>query len=292
MLIMFEEGIRGGMCKAIYRYAKASNKYMKNYDENKESSFLIYDDANNLYGFAMCKKLPVDDFKWVDDLSIFTEDFIKNYDEEDDTGYLFVVDVEYPKNLHKLHSDLPFLPERMKINKCTKLVCNVQDKENYPVHVLALKQALNHGLKLTKVHSVIEFRQEEWLKPYIDMNTELRKNAKNDFEKDFFKLMNNSVFGKTMENVRNHRDIKLVTSDKQRSILASEPHYHSNKRISKNLMKMEMKKVEVKMNKPIYLGQAILDIGKTLVYEFWYNYIKPKYGDRQDYAIWILIALL
>ena len=99
MLIMFEEGIRGGMCKAIYRYAKASNKYMKNYDENKESSFLIYDDANNLYGFAMCKKLPVDDFKWVDDLSIFTEDFIKNYDEEDDTGYLFVVDVEYPTNL-------------------------------------------------------------------------------------------------------------------------------------------------------------------------------------------------
>ena len=139
----------------------------------------------------MSKKLPVSNFKWVDDLSIFTEDFIKNYDEEDDTGYLFVVDAEYPKYLHKLHNDLPFLPERMKINKCTKLVCNVQDKETYPVHVLALKQALNHGLKLTKVHSVIEFRQEYWLKPYIDMNTELRKNSKNDFEKDFFKLMNN-----------------------------------------------------------------------------------------------------
>ena len=178
MLLMFEEGTRGGMCQATYRYAKANNKYMKNYDKNKESSYLEYVDANNLYGFAMCKKLPVDGFKWVDSLSIFTEDFIKNYDEEDDTGYLFVVDVEYPKNLHKLHSDLPFLPERMKINKCTKLVCNVQDKENYPVHVLALKQSLNHGLKLTKVHSVFEFRQEEWLKPYIDMNTELRKNAK------------------------------------------------------------------------------------------------------------------
>ena len=226
MLIMFEEGIRGGMCQAIYRYAKANNKYMKNYDENKESSFLIYDDANNLYGYTMCKKLPVDGLKWVDDLLIFTDDFINNYDEEDDIGYLFVVDVEYPKNLHKLHSDLPFLPERMKINKCTKLVCNVQDKENYPVHVLALKQALNHGLKLTKVHSVIEFRQEEWLKPYIDMNTELRKNAKNDFEKDFFKLMNNSVFGKAIENVRNHRYIKVVTTDKRRNILASEPNYH------------------------------------------------------------------
>ena len=112
------------------------------------------------------------------------------------------------------------------------------------------------------------------------MNTKLRTEAKNDFEKDFFKLMNNSVFGKTMENVRNHRDIKLVTTDKRRSILALEPNYHSSKRISKDLMIMEMKKVEVKMNKPIYLGQAILDISKTLMYKFWYDYIKPKYEDR------------
>ena len=264
MLMMFEEGTRGGMCQASYRYAKANNKYMKNYDKNKESSFLICDDANNLYGWAMCKKLPVGDFKWVDDLSICTEDLIKNYDEDSDIGYNLEVDVEYPRNLHKLHNDLPFLPEKMKINNCTNLVCNLNDKENYPVHVLALKQALNHGLKVTKIHRASEFRQEYWLKPYIDMNTELRKHAKNDFEKDFFKLMNNSVFGKTMENVRNHRDIRVVTTDKRRSILASEPNYHSAKYISKDLLIMEMKKVEVKMNKPIYLGQAILDISKTI----------------------------
>ena len=226
MLNMFEKGIRGGICQASYKYAKASNKYMRIYDKNRVSSFLIYVDANNLYGFAMCKRLPVDGFKWVDVLSIFTEDFIKNYDEESDIGYLFVVDVEYPKNLHMLHSDLPFLPERMKINKCDKLVCNLNDKENYPVHILALKQALNHLLKLKKVHSVTEFRQEYWLKPYIDLNTGLRKDVENDFEKDFFKLMNNSFFGKTMENVRNHRDIRIVTTDKRRSILASEPNYH------------------------------------------------------------------
>ena len=114
---MFEKGIRGGMCQASYTHAKANNKYIKNYDKNKESSYLEYVNANNLYGFAMSKKLPVDEFKWVDDLSIFTEDFIKNYDEEGDTGYLFVVDLEYPKNLHKLHSDLPILFEGMKINK-------------------------------------------------------------------------------------------------------------------------------------------------------------------------------
>ena len=181
MLNVFEKVIRGGICQATYRYSKANNKYMKNYDKNKESSFFIYDDANNLYGWSMCKKLPVDDFKWVDDLSIFTEDSIKNYDEESDIRYKFVVDVEHPKNLHKLHSDLHFLPERMKINKCDKLVCNLKKKENYPVHLFALKKALNHGLKLKKMHSVISFRQEYWLKPYIDMNTELRKNAKKEF---------------------------------------------------------------------------------------------------------------
>ena len=127
------------------------------------------------------------------------------------------------------YSDLQFLPERMKINNGIKLVCNVHDKENYAIHILALKQALNHGLKLTKAHRVIEFRQKAWLKSYIDMNTELRKHAKNEFEKNFFKLVNNAVFGKTMENVRNDRDIKLVTSDKQRSILVSKPNYHSRK---------------------------------------------------------------
>ena len=124
-----------------------------------------------------------------------------------------------------LHSDLSFLPERMK-TKCTKLVCTTQNKENYVVLIRALKQALNYGLKLTMVHRIIQFDQVDWLKPYIDMNTKLRKHAKNDFEKAFFKLMNNAVFGKTVENGRSHRDIKLLTSDKRRSILASEPNYH------------------------------------------------------------------
>ena len=282
MLMMVEKGIRGGMCNAVYRYAKANNKYMKNYNKNIESSYLEYLDANNLYGWAMSQKLPVDDFKWIekDNLSKFDEKFIKYYDGNSDKRCILEVDVEYPKNLHKLHSDLSFLPERMKINKCSKLTCTMQNKENYVIHIRALKQALNNGLILKKVHSVIKFNQEAWLKPYINKNTKLRKEAKNGFEKDFFKLMNNSVFGKTMENVRNHRDIKIVATDKRRRILASEPNYQSTKYISKDLLIMEMKKVEVKMNKPIYLGQAILDISKTLMYEFWYDYIKPKYGDK------------
>ena len=167
----------------------------------------------------------------------------------------------------------------MEINKCKKLVCNLYNKKKYVAHINTLKQALNHELKFKKIHRVIEFNQEAWLKPYIDMNTELRKLVKNDFEKDLFKLMNNSVFGKTMENIRNHRDIKLVTTDRKRSKLVSEPNYHTINLISEDLSIIEMKKTKVKMNKPIYLGLSILEISKILMYEFWYDYMKPKYNN-------------
>ena len=190
------------------------------------------------------------------------------------------MDVKYPKKFHELHSDLPFFSERMEVNKCKKLVCNLFNKKKYVVHINELKQALNHGLKLKKIHRIIKFNQKEWLKPYIDMNTKLRKALKNDFEKDLFKLMYNSVFGKTMENIRKHRDIKLVTTDKKRSKFVSEPNYHTINLISEDLSIIEMKKNKVKMNKPIYLGLSILEISKTLMYEFWYDYMKLKYNDK------------
>ena len=154
------------------------------------------------------------------------------------------------------------------------------NKKKYVIHIRSLKQALNHRLIFKKVHRVIQFNQEAWLKPYIDMNTELRKKAKNDFGKDFFKLMNNAVFGKTMENVRKHRDIKLVTTDKRRNQLVTESNFHKTKWFSENLLAIEMKKTKVKMNKPIYLGLSILEISKTLMYEFWSDYMKLKYGDN------------
>ena len=135
----------------------------------------------------MFQKLAVAGFKWVEDLSQFKEDFLHNYNENSNKGYFLEVDVEYPKNLFNLHKDLLFSPERKKIEKFNKLICNIEDKEKYVVHIRALKQALNHGLILKKVHKVIQFNQKAWLKPYINMNTELRKKAKNEFEKDFFK---------------------------------------------------------------------------------------------------------
>ena len=180
---------------------------------NIESSYLIYLDANNLYGWAISQKLPVNSFKWIEDLSEFNESFIKSHDENSDRACFLEVDVEYPKNLFNSNKDLRFLAERKKIEKVKKLVCDIEGKKKYVIHIRALKQALNHRLILKRVHRVIQFNQRAWLKRYIDMNTGLRKEVKNKFEKDFFKLMNNFVFGKPMGTMRKNRDIKLVRTD-------------------------------------------------------------------------------
>ena len=205
----------------------------------------MYLDANNLCGWAISQKLPVNGFKWIEGSSEFNKSFIKTYDENSDRGNFLEVNVKYPKNSFNSDKDLPFLAERKKLVKVKK-----------------------------------QFNQIAWLKPYIDINTGLRKEAKNEFEKDSFKLMNNSVFGKTIENVRKHRDINLVTTDEKRNNLVSVPNYHTTKCFSENVLAIEMKKTKEKMNKSVYLGMSILDITKTLMYEFWYDYIKPKYGYR------------
>ena len=159
MLLMVEKGIKGGICHSIYRYVKGNNTYMKDYDKNKESSYLQYWDVNNLYGWTMSQKLPVNNFEWIKDTSQFNEDFIKNYYEESDEGYFFEVDAQYPEKLHEFHNDLPFLPERMKIEKVEKLAANLHDKTEYVIQIRNVKHALNHGLVLKKVQKVIKFNQ-------------------------------------------------------------------------------------------------------------------------------------
>ena len=241
---MNEEGMRAGITEAIKKYASANNKYMKNYDPTKLSSFLKHLDANNLYGWAMCRKLPLNNFEWIDNPNeIFTTKTILDYDEEtNDKGYLLEADIEYPKHLHKEHEDLPFCPfknEKFTNNtkyseaiemarkrnieflpkQSEKLLTTLEDKEKYVIQIKTLKQALEHGFILKKVHRALSFNHSKWLKPYIELNTELRKNAKNTFEKDFFKLMNNSVFGKTIENVRERRDIKLVVTEPKKKVI-------------------------------------------------------------------------
>ena len=283
MVLMIEKRVMGGICQTTHSYAQANNKYMKNYNEKIESSSYIENlDTNNLCGWAISQKLPENGFKWVKQkkLSKFNEDFIKKCDENSKKGYFIEADIDYPKELFNLHKYLPSLPERKKVEKVEKLICSIENKEKCVIHIRSLKQALNHGLKLKKVQKVIQFKQKAWLMVYIDMNTELRKNSKNEFENNFFELMNNSAFGKNMEKVRNHRDVKLVTSDKRRKRLVSEPNYHSHKKFSDHLMPIEMKKTRVKMTKPLYLGMTILDISKIFMYKFWYDYLRPKYGDR------------
>ena len=215
----------------------------------------------------MIKYLPYAGFCWTN-TNTDDEDLIKNYDEYGKYGAILEVDVEYPVDVKIKHKDLAFLPEKRKINNTNKLITTLEDKKNYIVHIKALKQALNHGLKLAKVNRVIEFKQKPWMTKYIDKNTKLRKEAKNEAEKNFFKLMNNAVFGKAMENVRNHRDIKLVNTHEQMIKLVSKPNLHNSSCFSENLMAIEMKKAEVYLNKPIYIGQAILYINKTLIYQF------------------------
>ena len=151
-------------------------------------------------------------------------------------------------------------------------------------HIKNLKQALNHGLILKKVHRVNKLNQKAWPKPYIDMNTKLRQKVKNNFEQYFFKPMNNAVFGKTMENVRKHRNIKLVTKERRRNYLVSEPNYHTTKYLAKELLATEIRKTQIIVNKPvylIYLGLSVLDLRKTVISKFWYDYVKTKYDENE-----------
>ena len=227
----------------------------------------------------MVQNLPTHRFLW-NKVEDFTPEKIDELVKKDKRGYLLEVDVEYPKGLHENHNVLPVLVEKMKIGRKEKLVPNLKDKKGYVVHIKALDQALKHGLKLKKVHRVIEFQQSRWMKAYIMLNTRLRKDAKNEFEKDFFKLMNNSVFGKTMENIGNHKDMKLVTSDKKYLNYVMKPNFKDGHPFSKHLFAVEMGRTQIKMRKPVYLGQAILDLSKTLIYEFHYDYMRPKYGSK------------
>ena len=280
MLTMFEKGIRGGISHISKRYAEANNKYMKDYDKEKPSSYIQYLDANNLYGWAVSQKLPTHGFKWIAYDKSKVIQVLKKRDTNQ--GYIFEVDLDYPDTLWKSHNDYPLAPEKIKADKIEKLICSFKPKTNYVLHYKSLKHYLQEGMILKKVHRGIKFTQSNWMEPYIRKNAELRKVANNAFEKDFFKLMNNSVFGKTIENIRNRQNIILVDDKAFALKLSSKPNFERVTIFDENLIACHMKKTEVYFNKPIYVGQAILDISKTLMFDFHYNYIRKKYGDRAE----------
>ena len=245
MLQMIEKGTRGGVSMISNRLGKANNKYMgKDFDPEKPSKFIIYLDANNLYGWAMCEPLPTGDFSWANP---------KEFENWRNFSCLLEVDLEYPKELHDLHNDLPLAPERIIVNNVEKLISNLNDKDKYVIHHRNLKRYLEMGLKLKKIHRIIKFKEEAWLKPYIDLNRKLRAEAKNEFEKDFFKLMNNSVFGKTMENIRKRVDIKLVNKRKSALRFASKPNFERCTIFDENLIAIHMKRTKLVFDKPVFL---------------------------------------
>ena len=296
MFQFIEKGMRGGISYIANRYGKANNKYMENYNPKDATKYIVYLDANNLYGWAMIQYLPTGGFKWLTEEEVD----LSKYNDESKKGLILEVDLEYPEELHDLHNDYPLAAEKIKVTEdmlspycreiaenfgvkvglVKKLMPTLLNKEKYVLHYRNLQLYMSLGLKLTKIHRALEFKQSPWLKPYIDFNTKKRAEAKNSFEKDFFKLMNNSVFGKTMENLRKRQDIKLITDKEKLLKWASRPSFISSKIFNEDLVAVHKIKPTLKLNRPAYVGMCILDLSKTLMYDFHYNYIKSQYGDK------------
>ena len=296
MFQFIEKGMRGGISYIANRYGKANNKYMENYNPKDATKYIVYLDANNLYGWAMIQYLPTGGFEWLTEKEVD----LSKYNDESEKGLILEVDLEYPEESHDLHNDYPLAAEKIKVTEdmlspycreiaekfkvkvglVKKLVPTLSNKEKYVLHYRNLQLYMSLGLKLTKIHRALEFNQSPWLKPYIDFNTKKRAEAKNSFEKDFFKLMNNSVFGKTMENLRKRQDIKLVTDKEKLLKWASKPSFISSKIFNEDLVAVHKIKPTLKLNRPAYVGMCILDLSKTLMYDFHYNYIKSQYGDK------------
>lgn len=290
--------MRGGISMIVHRHAKANNSLMTDYNPAEANSYILYPDANNLYGWAMSKPLPAFVFEWMQDSTSLN---VLEVPDDVETEYLLEAYLEYPSYLQDLHNDYPLAPESMKISPemlspysqqlaekpgpsgtVEKLVPNLQTKHHYVFHYRNLKLYLELGLKMVKIHRVLQFKQEPWLKPYIDLNTRKRAQAKNAFEKDFYKLMNNSVFGKTMENVRRHINVDLVTSPLKFKKLVKKATYQRSKTFIEDgdgcLIAVNRQQVKVVMKKPVYTGFAVLDLSKVLMYQFHYLQILVKYG--------------
>ncbi|XP_046399469.1 uncharacterized protein LOC124165964 [Ischnura elegans] len=278
MLLMIEKGIRGGISQCSKRYCEANNRYMTNFKSDCESNYLIYLDANNLYGWALSRPLPHSKFRWLTDKEI-NNLIVKNIPDDSQVGYILEVDLSYPDSLHDNHNDLPLCPEN-KIppgGKHKKLLTTLENKTKYIIHYVNLKQALSLGMKLLKVHRVIEFNQSPWLKSYIDLNTEKRKSASNDFDRDFYKLLSNAIYGKMMEDVRKRIRLELVTSEKRLDKLISKSEFLDRTIFSKSLAAVHLRRTSIKMNKPISTGFSVLELSKTLMYNFHYHEMLPKY---------------
>ena len=293
--LFIEKGSRGGISSIAKRYAKANNKYANDYDPEKPSSFITYLDKNNLYGWAMSENLPYGEFNWLKNVNEFD---VNSINGKSDTGHFLGVDFEYPNELHELHNDYPLAPETLavtndtlskyckkiadkydiKVSDVKKLIRNLRNKTKCVLHYRNLQLYLFLGMKLIKIHRMLKFKQSNWMKKYIDFNAEKRKNASNDFEKDFFKLMISSVYGKTMENLRKRINVRLVNNEKDLLKYTSRPTYVTHKLVDKDYAAVHEIKPVLMLNKPIYVGLTVLELSKWMMYDFHYNFIKKNFN--------------
>ena len=297
LYLAVENGIRGGISTINTRYAKANNPYMESgeYDPTEPHSYIALLDANNLYGHSLASHLPTGNFSFLSPEEWSKIDF-STVPDDSSRGYFVEADIRYPEHLHDRHNSYPLAPEKLLIRPemlsdysksfdrkgpiMEKLVPNLYDKVRYMTHYRNLKLYLELGMEITKIHRVIAFDQSAWMKKYIDLNTELRKKAKTDFEKNFYKLLINSVFGKTLENVRCYRKSKLICNPSSAKKLLCKQNLSGYKMINSDLVLFDTFSEKVLLNKPIYIGFTVLDISKILMYDFHYKVMLPKYGDN------------
>ena len=297
MYMFIERSIRGGISQISKRYAKANNPRCRDYDPLKPITHLIYLDANNLYGWAMSQSLPTHGFRWLCPEEIRNLD-INTLRDDSVEGYIFEVDLQYPQKLHDRHNSYPLAPERLtidesmlsplqknfpkqKLKSTTKLAPNLRNKHDYVTHYRNLKFYLKQGMVITRIHRVLAFKQSTWLKRYIDFNTQCRSLATSDFAKDFFKLMNNSVFGKTQENLRNRVNVEVITEENVALKRVCKPSFKRSQRVREDLVIMQTAIATLKLDKPLYVGFTVLDLSKLLMYQFHYEQMLPRYTNIQ-----------
>ena len=295
MLLFCEKAIRGGL-KGVgaLRHFRANNKDLNGYNKDQKSVYGAFLDVTSLYGGIMMKKLPKDRYQWTEFADI--DSLIETYKNKDSVGYVVEVDLNYPPSIHNDHSDFPLAPEKLFISddwlspyskqlaqnraSVPKLVETLFDKKNYICHIENLLFYLEQGLKVVALHRVLQFNKSDWLRPYIEKNTSMRKMASTTFEKNFYKLMSNACFGKTMENKRNRKNIQFVSDQVKASKLTSNPNFKSFQIISDNLCSVYFSVPTVKWDKPTPVEAAILDLSKLALYNFQYNEMTPRYGSR------------
>ena len=296
MLLFFERGIRGGINGiGELRHFRANNRDLDVFDESKANVYGAFFDVISFYAGTMQQTLPVDSYEWNETITL--REILATSDDLV-VGFFVEVDIAYPSSLHDSHNDLPLAPEKILIRKSwlspyaqsfnvtlpsdgrEKLVETLLDKNRYVCHYRNLKFYVNQGLKVRKLHRVIQFRQSKWLGDYISKNTVMRKQATNDFEKNFYKLMSNACFGKTMENLRNRREILSVNNEKQAEKSLLKPTFKSYQIIHNGLVSVSFSPSKVAWSKPTPVGASILDLSKLSLYKFHYEEMKPRFGDK------------